>query len=59
MFNGTMIKRMVRVQVKLDPSALVVEDGIPTPIGYYQVIGCTARDVKTLITKFVCTSPRT
>ncbi len=43
-----MMQRMVRVQVKLDPNTLVVEGGIPTPIGYYQLIGCTARDEEDL-----------
>lgn len=39
-----MIKRFVQVQVKLDPAALIVEGEGPTPIGYFQLIGCTARE---------------
>lgn len=43
-----MMKRIVRLQVKLDPNTLVIEEGIPTPIGYYQLLGCTARDEEDL-----------
>lgn len=43
-----MIKRFVRVQVMFDPSTLVVEGEGPTPIGYFQLIGCTAQDASDL-----------
>jgi hypothetical protein len=48
MFNGPMIKRFVRVQVMLDPNCLAVEGEGPTPIGYFQLIGCTAREERDL-----------
>ena len=43
-----MIKRFVRVQVMFDPSTLAVEGEGPNPAGYFQLIGCTAREERDL-----------
>jgi len=48
MADVVLIKRFMRVQVVLDASRVVVEGEGPTPIGYYQLLGCTGEDADDL-----------